>query len=73
MITLTPTSYDVTMDGVPVPQALRQLEVLGADVVGLNCARGPKTMLPLLRECRKICQVSEKMEEEEVVVVIVVV
>ena len=57
MITLTPTSYDVTMDGVPVPQALRQLEVLGADVVGLNCARGPETMLPLLRECLSLIHI----------------
>ena len=27
-------------------------------MVGLNCGRGPSTMMPLLRECRKVCKVS---------------
>ena len=57
MITIAPYVPDVTSDDVPIPQALRQLEELGADVVGLNCARGPGSMLPLLRECRKVCKV----------------
>src|SRR5204862_7558775 len=30
----------------------KRLEGAGADVIGLNCARGPATMLPLLREVR---------------------
>jgi betaine-homocysteine S-methyltransferase len=38
----------VTFDGVPVAEACRRLADAGADVVGLNCMRGPKTMLPLL-------------------------
>ncbi len=40
-------------DGVPLEQSVRQLEQAGADVVGLNCARGPATMLPLLRQIRR--------------------
>lgn len=48
---------DVTVNDIPFPQALRQLEEAGAAVVGLNCARGPKSMLPLLREIRKVCKV----------------
>ena len=56
VITLAPSS-DVTYDDVPLPQALRMLEELGADVVGLNCFRGPDTMLPLMREIRKECKV----------------
>src|SRR5438876_1082160 len=35
----------------------KQLEDAGADVVGLNCARGPATMLPLLEEVRKAVKV----------------
>lgn len=56
VVTLCPYFYDVTTDGVPFPQALRELEELGADVVGLNCGRGPRTMLPLLKEVRKVCK-----------------
>jgi betaine-homocysteine S-methyltransferase len=40
-------------DGVPVEESARQLEQAGADVVGLNCARGPATMLPHLRAIRQ--------------------
>jgi methionine synthase I (cobalamin-dependent) len=39
-------------DGVPVVEGMRRLEQGGAAVVGLNCARGPATMMPLLREIR---------------------
>jgi betaine-homocysteine S-methyltransferase len=37
-------------DGVPLAESMRQLEQAGAAVVGINCARGPVTMMPLLRE-----------------------
>ncbi len=40
-------------DGVPIEESVRRLEQAGADVVGLNCARGPATMLPLLRAVRR--------------------
>ncbi|GFS16167.1 betaine--homocysteine S-methyltransferase 1-like [Elysia marginata] len=56
VITLVIYSPDRTTDDVPVPEALRRLEELGADCVGLNCGRGPETMLPLLREARKVCK-----------------
>jgi betaine-homocysteine S-methyltransferase len=39
---------DVTIDGYEFDEACRQLEAKGADVVGLNCSRGPMTMLPIL-------------------------
>jgi betaine-homocysteine S-methyltransferase len=35
-------------DGISPQDACRQAEQAGADVVGLNCIRGPLTMLPLL-------------------------
>ncbi len=44
---------DGLLDGVPVEESARRLEQAGADVVGLNCARGPATMLPLLRAIRQ--------------------
>jgi betaine-homocysteine S-methyltransferase len=37
-----------TRDGLPLAEACRRLQDAGAAVVGLNCIRGPKTMLPLL-------------------------
>ncbi|XP_033740000.1 betaine--homocysteine S-methyltransferase 1-like isoform X1 [Pecten maximus] len=45
-----------TTDEVPIVEACRIIEELGAAVVGLNCGRGPKTMIPLLREIRKVCK-----------------
>ncbi|KAK7497311.1 hypothetical protein BaRGS_00011355 [Batillaria attramentaria] len=56
VVTLVAYFPDTTTDGVPIPQALRELEQLGADVVGLNCGRGPQTMLPLLKDVRKVCK-----------------
>jgi betaine-homocysteine S-methyltransferase len=39
-------------EGWSVADAARRLEAAGADVVGLNCSRGPATMMPLLQEIR---------------------
>jgi betaine-homocysteine S-methyltransferase len=45
---------EVTLrDGVSPADACRQAEQAGADVVGLNCIRGPLTMLPLLGPIRE--------------------
>ncbi|HYM67956.1 MAG TPA: homocysteine S-methyltransferase family protein [bacterium] len=43
---------DGLRDEVPLEESVRSLEQAGVDVVGLNCARGPATMLPLLRVVR---------------------
>lgn len=40
----------LTRDGLSVTDAGKRLVDGGADVVGLNCGRGPRTMLPLLAE-----------------------
>jgi len=50
---------EITFDEVPVPEALARLESEGADVVALNCARGPKTMLPLIEKCKAVCKVMQ--------------
>ena len=42
-------------DGASPAEACKRLEAAGADVVGLNCGRGPATMLPLLEEvCKSV-------------------
>ena len=41
-----------TRDGLTYPEAFRRLEEQGADVVGLNCTRGPSTMMPIVRQIR---------------------
>ncbi|MFZ0217381.1 MAG: homocysteine S-methyltransferase family protein [Candidatus Dormiibacterota bacterium] len=52
VVTMAVHQPGVTRDGLTPAEACRQLEQAGADVVGLNCARGPRTMLPLLAEIR---------------------
>src|SRR5919201_518245 len=42
------SSADRTIDGYEFDEACRRLEAEGADVVGLNCSRGPQTMLPII-------------------------
>lgn len=39
---------ETTGDGVPLDDACRKLFDMGAAVVGINCGRGPDTMMPLL-------------------------
>jgi betaine-homocysteine S-methyltransferase len=53
MVTLAPTQPDRTRDGYGYAEACRILAAEGAQVVGLNCDRGPQTMLPLLPEIRE--------------------
>jgi betaine-homocysteine S-methyltransferase len=43
---------DRTIDGYELDEACKRLEDRGADVVGLNCSRGPQTMLPIIDRIR---------------------
>ena len=43
----------LTREGLTPAEACKRLEDAGADVVGLNCARGPASMLPLLGPIRE--------------------
>ena len=52
VVTMAIHKADLTRDDLPVGEAAKRLEGVGADVVGLNCIRGPWTMLPLLKELR---------------------
>ncbi len=51
MITFGST-HDVLWDGYSYEEACRILDESGADIVGLNCSRGPQTMLPLVERIR---------------------
>lgn len=53
VVTLAVHKPGVLRDGVGVAEACARLEQRGASVVGLNCARGPATMAPLLAEIRR--------------------
>jgi betaine-homocysteine S-methyltransferase len=52
VVTLAIPRDGTTREGWNVADACRRLEAGGAAVVGLNCARGPATTMPLLREIR---------------------
>jgi betaine-homocysteine S-methyltransferase len=52
VVTLTSHKDPDMRDGVSPAEACKRLEAAGADVVGLNCSRGPATMLPLLEQVR---------------------
>ena len=53
MVTLAPTQPSQTRDGYGYAEACRILAAEGAQVVGLNCDRGPATMLPLIADIRE--------------------
>ncbi len=52
VVTLAIHAEPFTREGWTPQEACRRLEAAGADVVGLNCSRGPRTMLPLLEAVR---------------------
>ena len=52
VVTLAIHQEPLTREGWTPDEACRRLADAGAAVVGLNCIRGPRTMLPLLRDIR---------------------
>jgi betaine-homocysteine S-methyltransferase len=52
VITLAFHQETETREGWTAADACKRIEDAGADVVGLNCCRGPETLLPLLRDVR---------------------
>ena len=53
VITLAMHQEGVAREGMPIHEACRRLADAGADVVGLNCSRGPATMLPAIEQIRQ--------------------
>jgi betaine-homocysteine S-methyltransferase len=52
MVTFASVQASTTYDGYEYVEACRRLADAGATLVGLNCSRGPATMLPLLAAIR---------------------
>ena len=53
VITIAPMGENIMRDGVSILDTCKELEQRGGDVVGMNCFRGPNTMMPYLKEIRK--------------------
>ncbi|ASK66165.1 homocysteine methyltransferase [Brachybacterium avium] len=53
VLTLAPMAFQEMADGAGIVETAQRLEQGGADVVGLNCFRGPETLLPWLRQIRE--------------------
>jgi len=53
VINIAPMGENIMRDGVSIVDTCKELEQRGADVVGMNCFRGPATMLPYLKEIRE--------------------
>jgi len=53
VITIAPMGENIMRDGVSIVDTCKELEQLGGDVVGMNCFRGPNTMMPYIKEIRK--------------------
>ena len=53
VITIAPMGENIMRDGVTIVDTCKELEQLGGDVVGMNCFRGPNTMMPYLKKIRK--------------------
>jgi betaine-homocysteine S-methyltransferase len=58
MVTFASVQPDTTYDGHEYVDACRILAEAGAAIVGLNCSRGPATMLPLLERIRAAVDVA---------------
>ncbi len=52
MVTLATVQQDKTRDGYDYVEACKILAAHGADIVGLNCDRGPEIMLPIIEKIR---------------------
>jgi betaine-homocysteine S-methyltransferase len=53
VLTISPMGENKMRDDWSIVDTCKELEQRGADVVGMNCFRGPETMMPYLREIRK--------------------
>jgi betaine-homocysteine S-methyltransferase len=62
MVTLAPTQPDRTRDGYEYAEACRILAAEGAQIVGLNCDRGPQTTIPLIGQIREAVDCAVAMQ-----------
>ena len=52
VVTIAPMGENVMRDGWQIVDTCKELEQRGAEVVGMNCFRGPVTMMPYLAKIR---------------------
>ena len=52
VVTIAPMHGAVMRDGISIVDTCKELAARGADVVGMNCFRGPATMMPHIRQIR---------------------
>jgi betaine-homocysteine S-methyltransferase len=52
VITMAMHREDATREGWSPVEVCQRLEAAGADVVGINCHRGPATIMPMMRDIR---------------------
>ncbi len=52
-VTIAPMAENIMRDNWKIVDTCKELEARGADVVGMNCFRGPQTMMPYLRKIRE--------------------
>lgn len=52
VITIAPMGENIMRDNWEIVDTCKELEQRGADVVGMNCFRGPATMMPFLKDIR---------------------
>ena len=53
VVTIAPMGENILRDQWDVIDTCKELEQRGADVVGMNCFRGPTTMMPYLKKIRE--------------------
>ena len=53
VVTIAPMAENMMRDNWAIVDTCKELEARGADVVGMNCFRGPETMMPYLRKIRE--------------------
>jgi betaine-homocysteine S-methyltransferase len=53
VVTIAPMGVNIMRDNWQIVETCRELEQRGADVVGMNCFRGPATMMPYLKKIRE--------------------
>ncbi len=53
VVTMAMHREDLTRDGMTPVEVCQRLEAAGAQVVGINCHRGPATIMPMMRQIRQ--------------------
>ncbi len=53
VVTIAPMGENIMRDNWQIEDTCKELEQRGADVVGMNCFRGPATMMPYLKKIAK--------------------